>query len=303
MKKTILLLAMFCAILGMKAQTVVTMIDSMDRTGCDFVIYDCGGLHGDYTANRNDKLTIHSNNTAAACVQISIVMADFDVDGSDTLFVYDGLDEQAPLLAALNNDVVAGISANNIILSATVTNSSGALTIKFVTDGTGHGTGFVINAGCVAPCQRVEVELDSVLSSHYPQVDADGFFYINMCPYDTAHLVVHGVYPDNNFSYNQNDPTSIFTWDMGLETIDSVGLSVLDYYFTPGRGYDVAINIEDSAGCKSVMPLIFRVRTSQNPIRGLADLPEICSGQIINISTGYDNLSTVQVDTVGSQQM
>ena len=40
MKKTILLLAMFCAIMGMKAQTVVTMIDSMDRTGCDFVISD-----------------------------------------------------------------------------------------------------------------------------------------------------------------------------------------------------------------------------------------------------------------------
>ena len=294
---------MFCAVMGMKAQVVVTMADSMDRTGCDFVIYDCGGLHGDYTANRNDKLTIHSNNTSAACVQISIVMADFDIHPSDTLFVYDGLNEQAPLLAALNNDAVAGISATNIILAATVTNPSGAITIKFVTDGSDHGSGFVITAGCVAPCQRVEVELDSVLSSHYPHVDDDGFFYIDVCPYDTVHLVVNGVYPDNNFSYNQNDPTSIFTWDMGLETIDSVGLSVLDYYFTPGRGYDVAINIEDSAGCKSMMPYIFRVRTSQNPIRGLSPLPEICAGQTLNISTGYDNISTVQVDTVGSEQI
>ena len=66
MKKILFLLAMLCAFWGVKAQTVVTMVDSMDRTGCDFVIYDCGGLHGDYTANRNDKLTIHSNNTAAA---------------------------------------------------------------------------------------------------------------------------------------------------------------------------------------------------------------------------------------------
>ena len=303
MKKIVLLLAMFCAVMGMKAQVVVTMADSMDRTGCDFVIYDCGGLHGDYTANRNDKLTIHSSNPSAACVQISIVMADFDIHPSDTLFVYDGLNEQAPLLAVLNNDAVAGISATNIILAATVTNPSGAITIKFVTDGSDHGSGFVITAGCVAPCQRVEVELDSVLSSHYPHVDDDGFFYIDVCPYDTVHLVVNGVYPDNNFSYNQNDPTSIFTWDMGLETIDSVGLSVLDYYFTPGRGYDVAINIEDSAGCKSMMPYIFRVRTSQNPIRGLSPLPEICAGQTLNISTGYDNISTVQVDTVGSEQI
>lgn len=303
MKKILFLLAMLCAFWGVKAQTVVTMTDSMDRTGCDFVIYDCGGLHGDYTANRNDKLTIHSNNTSAACVQVTIVLADFDVHSSDTLFVYDGLNEQAPLLAALNNDVVATISANNIILAATVTNTSGAITLKFVTDGADHGTGFVINANCVAPCQRVEVQLDSLLSSHYPQVDDDGFYYINVCPYDTVHLVVNGVYPDNNFSYNQNDPTSRFSWDLGLETIDSVGLSVLDYYFTPGRGYDVAINIEDSAGCKSMMPYIFRVRTSQNPIRGLAPLPEICAGQTLNISTGYDNLSTVQVDTVGSEQM
>ena len=303
MKKLFLILTLICAVMGMNAQTVVTMVDSMDRTGCDFVVYDCGGLQGDYTANRHDKLTLHSNNPNAACVQISIVMADFDIDPSDTLFVYDGLNEQAPLLGMLNNDLVANISATNIVLAATVSNSSGAVTIKFVTDGANHGSGFVIQTSCVAPCQRVEIGLDSLLSSHYPMQDADGFFYIDLCPYDTAHLVMYGIYPDNNFSYNQNDQSSVFTWDMGLETLTGTGMSTLDYYFTPGRGYDVSISIEDSAGCKTMMPYIFRVRTSQNPIRGLSALPEVCAGSTLNISTGYDNISTVQVDTVGSEQL
>ncbi|MBO7648258.1 MAG: gliding motility-associated C-terminal domain-containing protein [Bacteroidales bacterium] len=302
-RSLLFLLVTLGAMLGVQAQNAITMVDSMDRTGCSFVVYDCGGLHGDYTANRNDKLTIHSGNANAACVQVEFILADFDVDPSDSVFIYDGLNEQAPLLAMLNNDVVANISATSIVLAATVTNSSGALTIKFVSDGSAHGGGFVFNTTCVAPCQRVQVELDSILSSHFPKQDTDGFFYINVCPYDTVHFVAHGVYPDNNFSYNQNDPTSVFTWDMNLQTIDSVGLDALDYYFTPGRGYDISINIEDSAGCKSTMPYIFRVRTSQNPIRGLSPLPEVCAGATLNISTGYDNLSTVQVDTVGSEQI
>ncbi|MCQ2276082.1 MAG: gliding motility-associated C-terminal domain-containing protein [Bacteroidales bacterium] len=303
MKKLFLFVLMLLVTGFAFAQTTITMNGTMNQTGCNFVIYDHGGLHGDYGANRNDMLTITSNNTTAHCVQISIVLADFDIDPSDTLYIYDGnTDADSLLLDKLNNDLVANISANNLVYTATVYNPTGALTIKFVSDGDNHGAGYVINTECVAPCQRVQVGIDTVLSSHYPHQDDDGFFYIDLCPYDTLHIVAYGIYPDNNFSYNQNDPTSTFHWDFGLETIDSLGGSTLDYYFTPGRGYDISIMIEDSAGCASTMPYIFRVRTSMNPIRALSPLPEVCAGQVIHISSGYDLLSNVQVDTVGSEQ-
>lgn len=303
MKKLILSLFVLLVTMVTMAQTTISMNGTMDRTGCDFVVYDHGGLQGDYAANRNDMLTLHSNNSAAACVQITIIWSDFDIHPTDTLYIYDGTTDADPLLGTLNNDMIVNLSGSNITFTATVYNTSGALTVKFVSDADSNGTGFVMTTECVAPCQRVQVGIDSVLSSHYPTRDDDGFFYIDLCPYDTLHMVAYGIYPDNNFSYNQNDPTAIFTWDFGIETLDSLGGSAIDYYFTPGRGYDVSIMIEDSAGCKSTMPAIFRVRTSQNPIRSLSPLPEICAGQELYISTGYDMLSTVQVDTVGSEQI
>lgn len=286
------------------AQTVVTMNGTLSREGCNFSVFDNGGLFGDYGVNRNDMLTIHSNNAGAACVQVTIVMADFDVHGSDTLYVYDGeTDDPALLLGAVNNEVLSTFSGDNLVYTATVMNTSGALTLKFVTDTAGQGSGFAIRTECVRPCQRVQVELDTVLSSHQPKQDDDGFFYIDLCPYDTAHLVMHGVFPDNDFSYHQSDETSTFTWDMSLEDLEGVGMNTVDYYFTPGRGYDVSINIKDGEGCESTMPYIFRVRTSKNPIRSLSPMPEICAGERLNLSYGYDQLSNLQVDTVGSEQV
>ena len=304
MKKYILFFAFLMVASWVMAQTTITMDGTLDRTGCNFVIYDHGGLNGDYGANRNDVLTLHSNNTNAGSVQISIIMSDFNIHPTDTLYVYDApTADPTRLLGALNDSTVANYSGQNLVYAATVTNPTGALTIQFVTDGADHGSGFVINTECVAPCQRVQVELDPQLSSHYPHMDEDGFFYIDMCPYDTAHLVVRGVYPDNDYSYHQDDQQSTFFWDFSLETMEGVGMNTVDYYFTPGRGYDVSVNIQDQEGCASTMPVIFRVRTSQNPIRDLTPLPEICAGQRLNLSVGYDNLSNLQVDTVGSEQI
>ena len=270
MKRFITLLVLIvCGVIGtVSAQTVVTMGGSTtDVTGCDFVIYDHGGLQGNYGPNRNDMLTIHSSNSNAASVQIKIILTDFDVHWSDTLYIYDGLtDNDSLLLAAINNDVVAN-AANDVIYTATVFNPSGAITLKFVSDADSIGTGYVINTTCVAPCQRVNLEIDSVQSSHYPHIDVDGFYYIDICEYEDLHLVVRGVFPDNDFSYHQNDATSFFTWDMGIETLEGVGMNTIDYHFVTGRGYDVSITNEDSAGCKNYSPQIFRVRTSQNPIK------------------------------------
>lgn len=308
MKKILALLAfIICGVIGtVSAQTVVTMGGTTtDVTGCDFVIYDHGGLNGDYGPNRNDMLTIHSNNPNAACVQISIIMLDFDIHPSDTLYIYDGVtDADSLLIGAVNNDVMYGVTANNIIFTATVTNPTGALTLKFVSDTANNiGTGYVINTSCVAPCQRVSLEIDSVLSSHYPHLADDGFYYVDLCEHDTLHMVVHGVYPDNDFSYHQDDANSTFTWDLGVETLEGVGMTTLDHFFETGRGYDIAISNVDSAGCINYMPEIFRVRTSKNPIKKVSQLPPMCTGDEITVSSTYSNLSVVQVDSVFSEQL
>ena len=307
MKRIFALLAfIICGIIGtVSAQTVVTMGGSTtDVTGCGFVIYDHGGLQGNYGPNRNDLLTIHSDNQNAACVQIFVVTLDFDIHPSDTLYIYDGLTpDDSLLIGAINNDVMYGVTATNVAFTATVNNPSGAITLRFVSDADSVGSGFVIHTGCVAPCQRVSLEIDSVLSSHYPHLAEDGFYYVDLCEKDTLHMVVHGVYQDNDFSYHQDDATTTFTWDLGVETLEGVGMNTLDYYFTTGRGYDIAISNVDSAGCQNYMPEIFRIRTSQNPIRKVSQLPPMCTGDQITVSSTYSNLSVIQVDSVFSEQL
>lgn len=304
MKKILTLSFLLFAIFAVNAQTITLGSGSTTTfTGCSMIVYDQGGLNGNYADNRDDQVTLYSSNPSQNAVQVEMPLSDFNIHPTDTLFIYDGPNAvDSMLLAALNDSLIAAVSSPTLCYSATVRNPSGALTIRMKTDGSGVGTGFIMNTNCVAPCQRVNVMFDTLLSNKYPHLEDDGFYYLDFCPYDTLHLFAYGDYPDNNYSYNQNDQTSTFTWDLGLEVIDSVGYNALEYCFPEGRGYDVSLTITDSAGCFSRIPQVFRVRTSSNPIRGLVPMPEICSGQELEFTTGYDYVSNIQVDTIGSQQ-
>ena len=222
---------------------------------------------------------------------------------ADTLFVYDGSSINDPVLLVLNNCTADSITATSLSVAATVYNTSGCLTIRFKTDGQDEGAGFAINTDCVRPCQRINVLFDETASNKVPHMEDDGYFYLDMCPYDTIHMVVHGEFPDNDYSYHQSDAECTFHWDMSWETFDTLGGNAIDYQFPEGRGYDVAISISDSAGCESYIPYTFRVRTSSNPIRDVLDFPPVCAGSEVQLSVGYDFLSALQVDTVGSEQI
>jgi gliding motility-associated-like protein len=304
MKKLLALFILLFSVMATYAQ-VITMGQGTvtTYTGCVFTIYDDGGLNGDYSANQDYYVTIYSNDPSNAAVSVEIQLNGFNVHPSDTLYIYDGtVMADSLLLAKLNDSLVALVSAPTIKYAATISNSSGALTLRFKSDGSGGGEGWSILSTCEAPCQRINVKFDTLLSNKYPRLEDDGFYYITMCPGEILHLVAYGEYPDNNFSYNQNDQTSIFHWDLGVEEIDSVGYSTLEYEFPGGRGYDVSLMISDSAECYSHIPQVFRVKTSANPIASLIPLPPACTGDSLNLIAGYDQVSNLQLDTVQSLQ-
>ena len=304
MKKFFTLLTLLCGVLAVNAQVITLGVSTQTSVnGCSVSVYDNGGLNGDYSPNMDNYVTICSNDPNNHSVRVNFNLASFDVDCSDTLFIYDGTSINDPLLVALTNCITDSISSPTLSYAATVYNTTGCLTIRFKTDGQDEGAGFALTTDCVRPCQRINVTLDSLLSNKYPHLEDDGYFYLDVCPYDTIHLVAKGEYIDNDYSYHQDDAHSTFHWDMSWETIDTLGGNILDYIFPEGRGYDVAISISDSAGCESYIPYTFRVRTSSNPIRDVLDFPAVCAGTEVELNVGYDFLSTLQVDTVGSQQI
>ena len=304
MKRVFIILWMIFALSGaISAQTPVNMGSTSSVTGCSFIVYDNGGISGNYGANRNDVLTIYSDNPSAGCVSVALALSNLNIDPTDTLFIYDGPNTSSPMLGMINDAMTTPFATTSIVYTATITNTSGAVTLRFVSDGSGQGNGFMIETDCVAPCQRVQLELDYANCSHVPALESDGFYYINVCSYDTVHLAVRGVYPDNNFSYNQSDATSHFRWDMGLEQIDSLALNALDYHFMPGRGYDVMINATDVGGCMSTMPLAFRVRTSRSPVESFKNPSPVCRGSEMDMTFSYFNDGIIKLDSVFSEQL
>lgn len=304
MRKILACVMTVCLLLSMGvAQTPVNMGSVGSITGCNFIVYDNGGISGDYGANRNDVLTITSDNPSAGSVQIAIALSNLNIDPSDTLYIYDGPNINSPMLGMINDAMTTPYASTSIIYTATITNTSGAITLRFVSNGSANGNGFMIETSCTAPCQRVRLALDSAACSHVPALGNDGYYYINVCSYDTIHLAVRGIYPDNDFSYHQSDATSHFIWDMGLEQIDSLGLSGIDYHFTAGRGYDVLINATDIGGCMSTMPISFRVRTSRTPVEKFANPSPVCSGLEMDVTFSYYDDGVVKLDSVYSEQL
>ena len=301
MKRLLLLYSiLFYTTLHIFAQDTILLGSQPIVSKCDYILYDAGGSTGVYQNNVNETITLYSNDPNKGSVMVEVVS--MDIDSTDTLYFYDGISANAPLLHKMNNNNYD--PTGTFRYAATIQNTSGAITVQFKSDSAATGAGFAIHVTCMAPCQRVNVRFDTILSSHVPHLNPDdGYLYLDVCPYDTTHLVVYCDYPDNYYSYVQSDLNTKFTWDLGTTTIDSVGLHDLNYYFTPGRGYDVAISAVDTHHCVSLTPVTFRVRTSKNPIRNLSPLNPVCVGQEIDLSVGYDNLSSLQLDSVGSEQL
>ncbi len=215
---------MICGFVSLQAQVITLGVSTQTSvTGCSVSVYDNGGLNGDYSPNMDNYVTICSTDPTNHSVRVNFDLASFDVDCSDTLFIYDGSSINDPILAVLTNCITDSVTSPTLSYAATVYNASGCLTIRFKTDGQDEGAGFALTTDCVRPCQRINVSLDTALCSKYPKIDtADGYLYLDVCPYDTIHLVAVGDYIDNDYSYHQDDAHSTFSWDMSWEAFDTL---------------------------------------------------------------------------------
>ena len=156
MKKIFLLVLFAIGLLSTQAQNLVIGSSISPQTGCDFTIFDSGGENGDYFANRDDHMTIHSNNATHPAVKVDIPLNFFNVHPSDTVFIYDGTNMVDSMLLAVLNDSLVSVYGNiTISFAATMRSQNGALTIRFKTNGSDNGAGFKMYTSCVQLCQRV----------------------------------------------------------------------------------------------------------------------------------------------------
>ncbi|GAB3852619.1 hypothetical protein GCM10028822_20540 [Hymenobacter terrigena] len=117
--------------------TIVPFSGTNTVTTCSTTVYDHGGF-GNYSDNANGTLTINPG-TANSRIQLSF--NSFVVETCcDRLMIYDGPNAQSPLLATLTSMPSLPIMA---------TNSTGALTLVFTSDGSVTASGFDAAVTCV----------------------------------------------------------------------------------------------------------------------------------------------------------
>jgi PKD repeat protein len=260
-------------------------------------IYICNADFSDntsatYNPNISNTITFKANTTNSG---LKFSFSQFDVDVSDTLYVYDGPNTSAPLIGKYNNsNALAG--GLNVIQSSIFnsTNATGAsLTFKFISDGSNQGTGWYANLICTPVCQKVIAKIDSLLTLPHPVSNNN----INACLGQTITLAGKALFPENNIIYHQNASACSYEWNFG-DGSTATG-SLVNHTYNILSGYEIKLKVTDALGCESNYTLVSKLRFAPQPIATVNPLNPMCTNESQLIKAGYNSNSNVVIEPFG----
>jgi subtilase family serine protease len=123
-------------------------------TGCSGTLYDNGGPAGNYSANVDGTTILRPPNAGS---RIQLQFTQFDTEAFyDRVTIYDGPSINDPILGLYDGTVGPG--------TVVATNASGALTVRFMSDGATSAPGFAATISCVpvAPLPDLFLQAASV---------------------------------------------------------------------------------------------------------------------------------------------
>ncbi|MDT3386925.1 MAG: hypothetical protein LIR46_04070, partial [Bacteroidota bacterium] len=113
-----------------------------------FFLFDDGSGQGPYSSGIDYTYTVYG--TCPSPQVLSLYVEVFDVDPTDTVFIYDGPSTIYPLIIAANND--NSILSHNYYVSSR--NGHNALTVRIKSNSDSHvGAGFSFLFKCAIPCE------------------------------------------------------------------------------------------------------------------------------------------------------
>lgn len=266
---------------------------------------------GNYKDNVDCTITVCGSCVAPNALKLAFEQ--FDLDESDTLYIYDGPSTSSPLLKASNN-------VNQSLLFQSVSpsslNSSGCVTLRFKTDGANSKQiGFVIRVSCGLPCETPTGHIDSIYYKVRDGVVTDTCVIRNVYVYDTVwnsdstsydlienvfrgvHLCLgedvifnaHGTYTNQYGYYHPIDATTTFRWNFGNgDTLSDLGARIAQAHYRDLDCYNVTLDLRDEMNCPSSNYEMVLVRIAQNPIKTIYDLATICNSDSLLVSVGYE---------------
>lgn len=257
------------------------------------------GAAGNYPPNYNDTITFCPDLNLGT--KMSITMAinagyTFNVDASDSIYVYDGPNTSAPLLGVHNS----ATDPTGFTHQATWNNPSGCLTIVFISNGSVEGSGWLANVQCGNQFQpfdpHIEAFINGTGTNALNPIDTG---FVDVCFGDSILFVAKPLFPyaeeATGYGYSQNVNTTIdFEWNISDGGTYANNDSI---WFTPPArsGYLVDLKITDIFPQSERM--LCKVRVSQLPdFTGTGPLEDtVCLGESTTLLGGVTPTDTVGV--------
>jgi hypothetical protein len=175
---------------------------------------------GNYASNMNETIVFCPDLTQGTKVSIAFAINigfEWNVDPTDTLYIYDGPNTSAPLLGAYNS----GTDPTGFIAQASFENNpSGCLTLVFQSNGASEGTGWVAHVACSNAPQpffpHIEAFKNGVGANVLNPIDTG---YVDICFGDSIMFVATPTFPYSletvGFGYSQNVGNCSYDWTIG----------------------------------------------------------------------------------------
>lgn len=260
--------------------------------------YDDGN-GANYSANFNDTTVFCPDLTQGTKMTVTFAINagfEFNVDGSDTIYVYDGPNTSAPLLGAHNSVT----DPNGFAYTASWNNPSGCLTVVFISNGVSQGTGWIANVQCGNQAQPFQPHIEAYVNGMgLNALNPLDTGFVDVCFGDSILFIAKPIFPysfeSTTYGYSQNVNNVLYEWNISDGGTYANNDSI---WFTPParNGYLVDLKITDAF--PQGIRMMAKVRVSQLPnFTGTGPLEDtVCLGENTVLIGGVTPTDTVGID-------
>ncbi|MFT5858652.1 MAG: hypothetical protein ACI865_000740 [Flavobacteriaceae bacterium] len=263
--------------------------------------FDDAGGAANYSANFNDTtvfcpdLTLGTKMALTFGINAGFI---FDVDGTDSIYVYDGPNTTWPLVG-VHNSITDPTGFSHI---ASWANPSGCLTVVFISDGPigTEGQGWIANAACGNQAQPFDPHIEAFVNGIGPDAltPADTG-YVDVCFGDSILFVAKPIFPHSfettGAGYSQNLTNVTYDWNISDGGTYPVNDSI---WFTPPSRSGFLVDLKITDLFPNVERMLCKVRVSQLPsFDGTGPLQDsICLADQTTLLGGVTATDTVGID-------
>lgn len=266
--------------------------------------FDSGNNSANYSDNENEIITICPDFSGGAnklgLTFGTNVGLTFNVDGTDSIYIYDGPNTSSPLLG-VHNSVTDPTGFNH--QSSFGVNPSGCLTIQFISDGATNGTGWDANVACLTLPQPFTAHMTAqsmgVGSDIISPADTG---YADICFDDSLLFTANPIFPyslqNTGHGYSQDTSNVTYEWHF---SDGSSAMGRTAWFKPPARnGYVAELKITDSFGQVQIIQSKIRVSTIPRFGGVINNRDSVCVGDTTVIIGAVTSTDTAGVDPTSS---